>query len=102
MVEERLEAVLYVNETLREFWPRVSPATRRRSLLRWLGRLVEQGQAEGVIAPGLSLEIAVATLVGTLGQITRQISFGERGKARKGLENQIFAVLHAALTRSTP
>src|SRR3954463_14871606 len=33
LLDEAPEAVLFVNEELRRFWPRVSPATRRHSLL---------------------------------------------------------------------
>ncbi len=99
LLEERPEAVLYVNETLREFWPKVRAATKRRSLLKLLAALVERGQREGVVAPSVDPALAVALVVGTLGQVARQQFFsGER----RPLAAPLTALLDAALTGSSP
>jgi TetR/AcrR family transcriptional regulator, repressor of fatR-cypB operon len=102
LLEERPEAVLYVNENLRAFWPRVRPAVRRASLLQVLAALVTQGQREGAVHPGLAPELAVALLVGTLGQVARQASFGDFAGGVRAVEGQLATLLHAALTRSHP
>jgi AcrR family transcriptional regulator len=99
LADERLTAVLYVNENLRAFWPRVRPALRRRSLLKLLAGLVTQGQREGAVPRDVSPPLAVALIVGTLGQVARQIYFGELARPRE-LSSQLNALLSAALTRS--
>jgi len=102
LIEEQPDAVLYVNETLRELWPRARPATRRRSLLRLLRSLVEQGQAEGVVPRRLAPELGVALLVGTLGQVARQLALGDFKQGPRALEAQLTALLGSALTGGRP
>lgn len=77
LIDENLEAVLYVDETLRAFWPRLPAAARRRSLLRLLRGLVDAGRREGAIDGGADAQLAVALLVGTMGQVARMAYFGE-------------------------
>lgn len=99
LTESSLEAVLYVNETLREFWPSVSPATRQKSLLGFLDGLVAQGQNEGLVSPSLDRGLAVATIVGTLGQVARQVFFNAfSARSPKSLAPQLNQILYSALT----
>jgi len=77
LLDENLEAVLYVNETLRTFWPRMPAPARRRSLLGLLRSLVDAGRREGAIDPGTDAQLAVAVLVGTMGQVARMVYFDE-------------------------
>ncbi|MFT3706193.1 MAG: TetR/AcrR family transcriptional regulator [Archangium sp.] len=87
------DAVLYVNETLRDFWPRVSAATSRKSLLGFLAKLIRQGHQEGVVAKAVTPELGVAVLVGTMGQLSRQRYFGGSPIAAGVLEDVILAAL---------
>lgn len=81
LLEESLEAVLYVDETLRTHWPLLPAPRRRRSLLAVLVGLVDEGRAEGVIDPRVDAQLAVALLVGTMGQVARMAYFGELPRA---------------------
>ncbi|MFO0598946.1 MAG: TetR/AcrR family transcriptional regulator [Myxococcaceae bacterium] len=91
--EESPDGVLYVNETLRDFWPRVSRATARQSLLGFLGKLIEQGQREGVVSRRVTPPLGVAVLVGTLGQLSRQAYFGGAPIAASVVEEVLLAAL---------
>jgi AcrR family transcriptional regulator len=101
LMEHHLDAVLFMNEQLRDFWPKVSPAVKRQSLLKALAALVRDGKDEGVVSSALDPELAVALLVGTLGQVARQRFFGGFPDTPT-LQAQLTATLFAALTRSTP
>src|SRR6266568_3290959 len=67
VVDESLEAVLYVDETLRIFWPRLPEAGRRRSMLRILLGLVDAGLREGSIHPATDADLTVARPAATSG-----------------------------------
>jgi TetR/AcrR family transcriptional regulator, repressor of fatR-cypB operon len=77
LVEEDLEAFLYVQDTLRELWPRLPAAARKRSILRVLGELVERGKREGAVFGYRTPDIPVAAAVGLLAQFARMAYFGE-------------------------
>ena len=77
LVDESLDAVLYVDENLRAFWPRLPQAARRHSVLHVLGGLVEAGRREAALSPVLDIELAVAMLTGTMSQIARMVYFDE-------------------------
>jgi AcrR family transcriptional regulator len=79
LVDESLEAVLFVNDTLRLFWPKLPKASRRHSLISELRELVARGVETGVVSRAVDKEIAVALLVGTMGQIARMAYFDELG-----------------------
>lgn len=76
-LDEDLEAVLFVQEALRELWPRLPAAARRRSILRLLRDLVRRGEQEGRVTGYRSERIPVAAIVGLLGQLARMAYFGE-------------------------
>lgn len=78
LLDESPEAVLFVNEELRRFWPLVSAATRRHSLLG----LTSAFFAEGDVTPTIDRKLLVAGFWGLLGQFARMHAFGEwRGRA---------------------
>lgn len=99
LMEEQLDAVIFMNEQLRDFWPQVDPAVKRQSLLKALAKMIRDGKEEGVVVAALDPELAVALLVGTLGQVARQRFFGGFTDAPT-LKAQLTATLFAALTRS--
>jgi TetR/AcrR family transcriptional regulator, repressor of fatR-cypB operon len=80
-LEEDLDAFLFVQDNLRRMWPRVSPATREKSILSVIRRVLEQGIREGAV-PESNTGLLVAAVTGTLQQFARMLHFGEfKGKA---------------------
>jgi AcrR family transcriptional regulator len=78
LLDESPEAVLFVNEELRRFWPHVSAATRRHSLIG----LTSAFFAEADVTPTIDRKLLVAGFWGLLGQFARMHAFGEwRGRA---------------------
>lgn len=67
--------ILYVTDNLRHFWPSLSKAAKKKSLLVMQQDLLTQGQEEGCVDSKLKIEFAVALLAGTLGQSARMAYF---------------------------
>ncbi len=82
LLDEAPDAVLFVNEELRRYWPKVSPAVRRRSLIALLLGFFEEGLREGAVTRKIDRSLLVAGFLGILAQFGRQHAFGEwRGRA---------------------
>ena len=82
-MDDDLEAVLFVQDALRELWPRLPARLRKRSILRALRDLFERGIREGAVKGFPSSDVPVAALVGLMAQLGRMIYFGEiEGPAR--------------------
>lgn len=94
-MDQDLEAVLFVQDTLRELWPRLAAAVRKRSILRTLLALVERGMREGAVTGFRSPEVPVAAVVGLLAQFGRMLYFGEIGGPARAHREE----LQLALTR---
>ena len=78
LVDESPEAVLFVNEELRRFWPQVSPATRRHSLIGMTASFFEDRE----VTAKVDRILLVAAFWGFLGQFARLYAFGEwKGRA---------------------
>jgi len=73
LLDESADAVLFVNEELRRFWPHVSAATRRHSLIG----LTSAFFAEGDVTTAVDRKLLVAGFWGLLGQFARMHAFGE-------------------------
>ncbi len=73
LLDESPDAVLFVNEELRHYWRRLSPATRRHSLIGLTMRFFEDGEVTKAIEPTL----LVAAFWGLFGQFARMHAFGE-------------------------
>ncbi|BDG05311.1 TetR/AcrR family transcriptional regulator [Anaeromyxobacter oryzae] len=83
LVEDDLEAVLFVQDNLRALWPRLSAAARKRSMLRLFRDLFERGVREGAVTGYRAPDVPVAALVGLMAQLGRMAYFGElAGPAR--------------------
>jgi len=82
-MDEDLEAVLFVQDALRELWPRLPASARKRSILRILRELFERGIRERAVVGYPSPEVPVAALVGLMAQFGRMVYFREiEGPAR--------------------
>lgn len=78
LLDESPEAVLFVNEELRRYWPQVSAATRKHSLIA----MTRTFFAEGEVTEAVNGTLLVAGFWGLLGQFARLYAFGEwHGKA---------------------
>ncbi len=81
-LEENLDAFLFVQDHLRHMWPRVAVATRRKSILVLIRRVLQDGIDEGVVGD-VSPDMLVAAFTGTLQQFARMLHFREfKGTAR--------------------
>lgn len=77
LVDENLEAVLFVNDTLRHFWPKLSRAARQHSLVGEVRSLIQLGKRTRAVPRALDEDFAVAMVLGAMGQIARMAYFGE-------------------------
>lgn len=78
LVDESPDAVLFVNEELRRYWPKVSPGTRRYSLIGMISRFFEDGE----VTCRVDRILLVSAFWGLLGQFARLYAFGEwKGRA---------------------
>jgi len=77
VLDETPGALLFVQDHLRHFWPKVSTEVRRRSILVSISQMVERGVAERVIDPNVDPKMLVAAFVGFLTQYARMHYFGE-------------------------
>lgn len=95
LVDESPDAVLFVNEELRRFWPQVSPATRRQSLIGLIAHFFEDGE----VTSSVDRVLLVAAFLGLLGQFARMFAFGEwKGRAVDAapqIETLVFKMLKA-------
>jgi len=73
LLDETPEAVLFVNEELRRYWPQVSAATRRHSLIG----LTDAFFAEGGVTTDIDRKLLVAGFWGLIAQFARMHAFGE-------------------------
>lgn len=88
LYDESPEAFLYLNDNLQHFWPQVGTALRRKSLVRLITKLVEEGQEGDMVRRDVSSPLLVAGIIGTLSQVARLIHFGElNGRASEYLDD---------------
>ena len=76
-LDQNLDAVIYVHENLRLFWPQASLKTRLYPLIGILGEWVEKGKAEGTVDPEESTDLLVSLAIGLLSQFARMLYFQE-------------------------
>ena len=76
-LDRNLDAVLYVHENLRLYWPQVGEKTRALSLVGLLAAWIGKGKIEGAIDPGGTTGLLVTLTIGFLGQFARMLYFKE-------------------------
>jgi predicted RNA binding protein with dsRBD fold (UPF0201 family) len=76
-MEQDMEAFLFVQDHLREMWPRVSKRIRGKSILALIRSVLEQGVSESAVSAKLNLDLLVTAIAGTLQQFARMIYFGQ-------------------------
>ena len=80
-MEEDLEAVLFVQDSLRALWPRLPARARRHSIIASLRALFERGIRSGNLAGFSSPDVPVAILLGSMAQLARMSYFGELARS---------------------
>jgi AcrR family transcriptional regulator len=76
-LDQDQNAVLYVQENLRQFWPKMPLNFRKNSILGEVRGLIELGRSEGVVTPKLDAGLLTVAWIGTLQQFARAQYFGE-------------------------
>ena len=77
LLEESPEAFLFVQDNLREFWPRLPREKRRYSIVGILTDFIETGKRDGIVRPDVSTGIIAAGFLSSLLQFARLFYFGE-------------------------
>jgi AcrR family transcriptional regulator len=86
-------SVLFVQEHLRELWPRVSRKVRAHSIVGLIREILEAGKREGAVGPGSNLDLLGTAVIGTLAQFARLAYFGEFRKPAIGYAPEIAKIL---------
>lgn len=76
-LDEDRDAVLYVQENLRYFWPKMPAAVRKCSVLGEVAALLEVGQRDGAVTQSIATRLLTTAWVGVLQQFARARFFGE-------------------------
>jgi hypothetical protein len=77
------DALLYVQDSLRDLWPSVRRTLQRKSIVRLMLAVVEDGRREGVVARDIEPRMLVAAILGVLAQFSRQHYFEDFSGAAK-------------------
>ncbi len=86
-------SVLYVQDGLRHFWPRMPAALRKHSIWGEVRMLLEAGRKEGVVTTKIDIELLTAAWIGTLQQFARARYFGEFRQPSKVLATAMEGLL---------
>jgi AcrR family transcriptional regulator len=96
-LHEDRAAVLFAQENLRNFWPRVNPAIRKHSILGLIEKMLKDGQREGTVTEEVDIEILTAAWIGTLQQFARVWYFGDYRKKEAKIAAELQLVLMRAV-----
>lgn len=92
-LERHQAAVLYVQENLRYFWPRMPLEVRKRSILGEVKLLLEDGQRQGLVTQEIDSALLATAWIGTLQQFTRAQYFGDFKQPRKKIQQSLEELL---------
>ena len=70
-------SVIFVQDSLRHFWPRMPARVRRHSILGEIRALLASGREEGAVTTEIDIGLLTTAWVGTLQQFARARYFGE-------------------------
>jgi AcrR family transcriptional regulator len=79
LFEESPEALLFVTEELRRFWPHIAPEMKRRTANGLVRAFFEDGVKHGDVARDIAVPMLVVGFWGSLSQFCRMMYFGELG-----------------------
>ena len=98
-LDRSLDAVLYVHENLRLYWPQVSEKTRTVPLVGLLADWIGKGKSEGAIDPEGTTSLLVTLTIGFLGQFARMLYFRECDPPAVRWQDEIETLLLRALAQ---
>ena len=99
-LDEDRDAVLFVQDNLRHFWPRVAPRVRSSSIVGAVRALLERGRSAKQVTDRLSLDLLTVGWLGILQQFGRAWYFGDfKGKAIRHREQLEELLMRMAETR---
>lgn len=97
IMDEDLEAYLFIMDYLREFWPRLPEAIRKKTIIQLIYNLFEQGLREGKLAKEISPRIRVAAFIGFLNQFSKMLYFkevqGDSSQWTQDVENVVMKMI---------
>ena len=96
--ESDLGAALYVQENLRRLWTRLPEELRQQSLILHFKELFRVGVRQGCISQEDDPALLVALVAGLLGQLARQLHFGEAPGPASALLEGVHGLVLRALT----
>jgi AcrR family transcriptional regulator len=76
-IDRDANSVMYVQDGLRHFWPRMPDRVKRRPIVGSIRRLLALGRAEGSVTAAVDLDLLTTAWLGTLQQFARLRYFGE-------------------------
>lgn len=92
-VKRDSNSVLFVQESLRYFWPRMTAEVRRHSILGEIQAFLEDGRKHGSVTPAIDVALLTTAWVGTLQQFARAKHFGDFRQSTQQLENSLDTLL---------
>jgi AcrR family transcriptional regulator len=98
-LDEDPASILFVQEHLRELWPRVSRKVRAHSIVALIRKTLEAGRAEGAVGQDSDLDLLGVAVIGTLAQFARLAYFGEFKKPVIGYAPEIVKILRGLTTQ---
>jgi AcrR family transcriptional regulator len=76
-LDQDQDAVLYVQDNLRQFWPKMPVAMRKHTIVGEVRTLLELGRKDGAVTKTLDVGLLTVAWIGTLQQFARARYFGE-------------------------
>jgi AcrR family transcriptional regulator len=99
-LQQDQNAVLFVQDNLRHFWPRMPAEVRKHSILGEVRMLLESGRREGAVIKTIDIGLLTTAWVGTLQQFARVRYFGDFAEPKSGQPARaVLAALEALLVR---
>lgn len=95
--DEHPYATIFTTDNLAALWPDVSQDLKSRTVITLLRELLESGRSNGLVASDEDIDLQLSLVIGTLGQVTRQMYFrvlvGPAVKYADGIERLLRAGL---------
>jgi AcrR family transcriptional regulator len=101
-MEEDLEAVLFVQDSLRELWPRLPARDRKHSIIASLRALFERGIRGGRVSGFSSPDVPIAILLGSMAQLARMSYFGELSRSPAAWRSELDLAIGRMMTGTDP
>jgi AcrR family transcriptional regulator len=99
ILEADSSSLLYVQDSLRYFWPRCSAEVRRHSIVGLIRTVLREGKQEGLVTEEIDLDVMLSMWVGLMQQVARARYFGELRMRKNLLAADLASMVLRATTR---